>query len=134
MAENVPAFNLADIEKKIEKRKVALHQLWQKREKLQAEVDRIDHEIQSLTNVEGARGGRRTGRRRASNATPLRPLVLQILGKNKKGLSLPGLADKVIESGYKSGANNFKNVVYQCLYHSGEVEHDSATGLYKLKK
>jgi hypothetical protein len=57
-----------------------------------------------------------------------------ILVKSKKGLSLPDLASKVTESGYKSNSRNFKNVVYRCVYNSENIVHDAATGCYRIER
>ena len=125
--------NIADLERQIEERRTKVLELFAKREKLQAEIDQIDAEMGNLANVDG-RSGRRRGKPRLKNKSPLRPVVLQVLGKNKKGLSLNDLADKILEAGYKSNSVNFKNVVYQCLYNTSEIEHDAVKGVYKLKK
>lgn len=124
--------SIADLEKQIEEGRAKVLELFAKREKLQAEIDQLDAEMGSLANV-GGRPSRR-GKTRLKNTTPLRPVVLQVLGKNKKGLSLSDLADKILETGYRSTAVKFNNVVYQCLYNTTEVEHDAAKGVYKLKK
>lgn len=124
--------SIADLEKQFDQRKAQVLELFAKREKLQAEIDQLDAQMGSLANV-GGRPSRR-GKTRLKNRTPLRPVVLQVLGKNKKGLTLNDLADKILETGYRSNSVNFKNVVYQCLYNTSEIEHDAEKGVYKLKK
>ena len=125
--------SIADLENQIDQRKAQVLALFAKREELQAQIDQLDSEIGNVVNLDG-RPSRRRGKPRPKNETSLRAVVLQVLGKNKKGLSLGDLADKILETGYKSNSRVFKNVVYQCLYNTTEIEHDTAKGVYKLKK
>jgi hypothetical protein len=119
----------------IEDRRSQVQDLFKKRDHIQKELDRLDVEIQRAANLDAPlRRRRRAGRRRIKNETSLRSVVLQILGKNKKGFPLSELAEKVQEAGYKSGSQNFKNVVYQCVYHTPEIALDSATGCYRIKR
>ncbi len=126
--------SIADLEKQFDQRKAQVLGLFARREKLQAEIDQLDAEMGSLANVGGRPSRRHRGKHRLKNKTPLRPVVLQVLGKNKKGLSLNDLVDKILETEYRSNSANFRNVVYQCLYNTPEIEHDVAKGVYKLTK
>lgn len=126
--------SIADLEKALEEKRDYLQDLLKKRDQAQKEIDRLDAEIQDAANVDRPIGRMRRGRRRVKNETSLRAVVLDILGKNKKGFSLADLAAKVSETGYMSNAGNFKNVVYQCLYNTDSIIHDDATGCYRLKK
>ncbi len=121
--------SIADLERQIEERRSQVLELCQRRDKVQAELDRIDAELQNI--VSGA-SVRRT--RLAKNSTSLKTLVAQILGKTRKGLSLDELVSKVQESGYESNSANFKGVVYQSLYNRDDIVRDTKTGLYKLMK
>ena len=43
--------------------------------------------------------------------------VQEELQKAKKGLTIDELIESVQAAGYKSKADKFKNVMYQCLFH-----------------
>jgi len=64
---------------------------------------------------------------------PLWGHVENILGRTKRGFTIDELEKKILASGYKTNSNNFKNVVYQCLYHSEDVSLNGETGRYVLK-
>lgn len=126
--------SIADLEKAIDEKKNQLMALVKRRDQLQKELEDIDDEIQAAANLDSplGRGGRR--RRRVKNDMSLRKVVVDILGKNKKGFTLADLATKVSETGYKSASRNFRNVLYQCLYNTESIVHDEASGCYRLKK
>ncbi len=121
--------SIADLERQIEERRSQALELCRRRDKIRDEIDRIDAELQLI-----ASGGNVRRTRRPKNSTSLRSLVAEILGKNKKGLSLDDLVAKIQESGYESNSAKFKNVVYQNLYHSEVIVRDAKSGLYKLKR
>ncbi len=130
MAKDTTSLSLADLEKLMAERQEQVESLLKKREQLAGELESLDAEINGfLTSGSGGRRGKR-----AKNDAPLRTVMLGILAKNKKGLSLQDLAQQISDTGYKSNARNFKNVVYQCLYNTKNVVHDDATGLYRLVK
>lgn len=134
MSADTPTTSIADLERLLEEKRSQLQELLQKRERLQQDLDELDAQIQDAANVNGPLTSRRRRKSRVKNETPLRPLVLEILGKNKKGLSLADLAEKVTATGYKSASRNFQNVLYQCVYNSSQIVRDDATGLYRLQK
>ncbi|MEM7812159.1 MAG: hypothetical protein AAF532_11825 [Planctomycetota bacterium] len=74
------------------------------------------------------------GGKRPKNTMSLKALCVELLTKNKKGLTLEDIITKTQESGYKSSASNFKTVVYQTLYNADEIVRDKATKLYVLSK
>ena len=127
-------FSVADLERILDERKTQLQDLAKKRDQAQKELDKLDAEIQDLVGVGGSIGKIRRRRRRVKNETSLRAVVLEILGKSKKGFSLADLAGKVAETGYKSNSRNFRNVLYQCLYNTESIVHDEATGCYRLDR
>ena len=127
-------FSVADLEKILEDRKTQLQDLIKRRDQAQKEMDKLDEEIQGLVGVGGNVGRFRRRRRRVKNEMSLRKVVLDILGKNKKGFTLADLAGKVSETGYKSASRNFRNVLYQCLYNTEGIVHDDATGCYRLER
>ncbi len=127
-------FSVADLERILDERKGQLQDLAKRRDQAQKELDKLDAEIQGLVGVGGSVGKIRRRRRRVKNAQSLRAVVLEIMGKNKKGFALADLAVKVNESGYKSSSRNFRNVLYQCLYNTEGIVHDDATGCYRLER
>lgn len=129
------SLSVADLEKILDERKAALQDLGQRRDVAQKALDDIDKQIQELMGDDRSLGmGRRRRRRRPKNEQSLRTVVLEVLKKNKAGLTLAMLADAVVETGYKSNSRNFRNVLYQCLYNTEAIIHDAPTGCYKLKK
>lgn len=64
---------------------------------------------------------------KTSSVLPLRAICLEVLGKNKDGLKLGDLANKVVEAGYKyGGEKGHKGVVqnvFQCLYSLSKEKH-----------
>ena len=122
---------LAQLERMVAKRRSSLESLQKKRRNLLKELERLDKQIASL---QGPRGNARPGTyaQRARNEKSLQTVVAEILTKSKKGLTLRALAERVLESGYKTNSNNFQNVLYQCLYNSKRFEHDPSTGNYVI--
>ena len=127
-------FSVAVLERILDERKGQLQDLAKRRDQAQKELDKLDAEIQGLVGVGGSVGKIRRRRRRVKNAQSLRAVVLEIMGKNKKGFTLADLTVKVTESGYKSSSRNFRNVLYQCLYNTEGIVHDDATGCYRLER
>jgi hypothetical protein len=130
MAREVASLSLVDIEKLIEQRQNQIEALLVKRDQLESEIERIDRAIQALLTS----GTSTRVRRLPKNVSSLRVVMLSVLGKNKKGLPLDELAQQISDTGYKSNSRNFKNVVYQCIYDTPEVEHDEATGTYRVAR
>jgi hypothetical protein len=126
--------SVADLERILDEKKSQLQDLARRRDQAQKELDKLDAEIQDIVGVGGSIGKVRRRRRRVKNEMSLRAVVLEILGKNKKGFTLADLAGKVTESGYKSTSRNFRNVLYQCLYNTEGIVHDEATGCYRLER
>ena len=127
MAKVANDLTVADLERILNTRRVALRELMKRRSKAQKELDRIDSEIQVLTGASG-RG------RRGKNKQSLREMVLGLLTKNKKGYSLADLSRQILDSGYKTTSTNFRNVLYQCLYNTPGISHDESTGTYRYKE
>jgi len=134
--------SLAELEAILEKKQSRLDELKKKQSRLEKELDGVNQEIATLEGKGKGRRGRPAGstnkkktvrRRRAKNAKPLKGHVEEILADNKKGLTLQQIVDKVKKAGYKSKSKDFKNVVYQCLYHTEEFVLDKAKGTYTLK-
>ncbi len=133
MAKPTTELTVAQLEQLLNSRKSQLDTLLRKRAKLTNELEEIDKKIDEM---DGGTAGRR---RRNLNPRPRNPkslhaVVLELLTRNKKGLTLAELAEKVLATGYKTHSTNFPNVLYQCLYNSDNFFHDEKTGTYKIGK
>lgn len=142
----VSNMSLAELEAMLRDQKKRLDELKKKQSSLQKDLDGVTQEIAVLEG-KGKGSGRRgrpagsgsTGkkktvrRRRAKNSKPLKDYVREALKNSKKGLSLQEVMDAVKKAGYKSKSKNFKNVLYQCLYHTEEFVLDSKKGTYTVK-
>ena len=133
MANTASITSIAELERLLEEKKAKLQDLLQARDRLQKQIDDLDAQIQDAASVDGPLT-RRRGRKRLKNESSLKAVVLQVLGKNKKGLSLAALEAAVLATGYKSSSHNFRNVLYQAIYNSADTVRDESSGLYKLKK
>lgn len=135
----MPASNqlsIAQIEHLLDRRKSRLADLYGRRNRLQKQLEKVEARITSLS---GANGGTmksvsRRIRKRPKNAKSLSKVITEILSKTKQGYQLAELADKVLATGYRSGSSNFKNVLYQALYHDPRIEHDTESRNYRLKR
>lgn len=124
------ALSVADLERILEERKVKAIDLTKRREDIQKQLDEVERQLSELLG-EGRVAPR--AKRRVKNTMSLRQCVLDVLAKNKKGLSMAELTTKIGETGYKSSSANFRNVLYQCLYNTKGISFDRATGTYRLK-
>lgn len=124
---------LAQLERALEKKRTRLEDLQSRRESLQQQLARVEGQIAGIAGRGAGPGGVRKRRKRPRNAQSLRSYVEDVLSRNKKGLTLAELHSKIEETGYKSKARNFRNVLYQCLYNSDNVQLDKSTGRYGLK-
>ncbi len=132
MAKVVKEMTVAQLEQALDKKRTKLDTLLGRREQLQKQLDRVDKQIQGLAGRVPLEGVPRR-RRRPKNDRSLRAVVLDLLTRNKKGLSISELHERVEETGYKSRSNNFRNVLYQCLYNTEGIVHEKETGRYVLK-
>ena len=132
-----PSLSVAELEALLARQKSRVTSLGKKRAKLQAELNSVDDQLQSLQGpaAPAPRARKKTGRRgkRPKNVQSLAAVVSGILGKIPKGLSLDDLVAQVIASGYKTKAKSFSNVVYQCVYNSKAIQRDKKSGTYRLK-
>ena len=129
--------SIAQLEALLAEKKGRVSALAHKRRALQAELNSIDKELNSLQEKASTAGRRkqntRDNRKRQKNSEPLAAVINRILEKKSGGLRLDDLTAQVISSGYKSNAKNFTNVVYQCVYNSAVVFRDKQTGTFRLK-
>ncbi len=139
---------VAQLEKLLLAKKSKLEDLVVKRDKLRQELSSLDEQIQSLgggespapADEEGPRrrgrpkGSKNKGRRgpRVKGQKSLKTLVAEELQKAKKGLTIDELIAAVQASGYKSKADKFKNVMYQCLFHGENFQRDAESKRWVL--
>ena len=132
-----PSLSVAELEALLARQKSRVTSLGKKRAKLQAELNSVDDQLQSLQGpaAPAPRARKKTSRRgkRPKNVQSLAAVVSGILGKIPNGLSLDDLVAHVIASGYKTKAKSFSNVVYQCVYNSKAIQRDKKSGTYRLK-
>ncbi|MCA9111870.1 MAG: hypothetical protein R3B91_22920 [Planctomycetaceae bacterium] len=133
MAKPISQMSVAELEKALAAKRDKIDEYLGERDQLLKSLDRVESKIRDL-------GGSVTGRRvqgrrgpRVKNEKPLWGYVSDILGRTKKGLTIEELEEKILSSGYKTNSSNFRNVIYQCLYHAEQVSHDSSTGRYVMK-
>ena len=128
-----PDLSVAELESLLAQQKSRVTHLGKKRAELQAELDSVEKQLQSLQGST-PRTGKKTGRRgkRPKNAQSLASVVTGILEKSPKGLSLDDLTTQVVKSGYRTKAKRFSNVVYQCVYNSKAIRRDKKSGTYRL--
>ena len=129
-----PDLSVAELESLLAQQKSRVTNLGKKRAELQAELNTVEKQLQSLQGST-PRTGKKTGRRgkRPKNTQSLASVVTGILENSPKGLSLEDLTTRVIKSGYQSKAKSFSNVVYQCVYNSKAIHRDKKSGTYRLK-
>ena len=125
--------SIAELERLLEERRNQVQSLVERRERLQQQLHDLDAEMHAILNFETLPRQRRRAPR-VKNELPLSTAIRQVLAKNRKGLTLADLETQVKETGYKSASRNFRNVVYQAVYHATDIVRDEATGKYKLQK
>ena len=135
MVKAVSDLSVAELERLLNSKKSRLETLTKKRDKLRKDLSQVEKRINALrgrTAVTVSSKARRKAAGRPKNVKPLSAFVIDILGKNKRGLPLSGLSQQILEAGYKTNSTNFKNVLYQCLYNSKKIMHDEKTKTYRL--
>ena len=129
---------VSQLEKVLQAKKSKLEDLVVKRDKLRLELNSLDEQIRGLAGSEepgeeGAprrrgrpKGSKNKGRRgpRTKGQKSLKTWVQEELEKNKKGLTIDEIIANVQAGGYRSKADKFKNVMYQCLFHSENFQRD----------
>jgi hypothetical protein len=125
---------VSQLERLLERKRARLEKLQHRRDQLLRQLARVDAQIASIG---GARPLERTGRpkrKRPRNSMTLLQAVVDVLGQNKKGITLKQLAAKILEKGYKTASANFENTIYQIIYNNRDkVVHDGKTKTYRLK-
>ncbi len=133
-------YSMAELKQLMDSKASELSELKSRRADLKRELDEVDRQIQltegrprkkSGVAKKTARGGvsaggrgrkkkvSRKGRRtRPRNERSAKSYAEEILRSEPKGLPLKELADRILESGYKSNAASFKTTLYQTLYNA----------------
>ncbi|MBA3314501.1 MAG: DUF4777 domain-containing protein [Planctomycetota bacterium] len=137
------SLSVAELEQMLDHRRAELTALTTRRVKLASELAECDARIGQL---EGTRSGARKGGKVALRKKPgggrgrkqpaLKKIIVEVLQKSKKPLSVDEIVDRVQATGYKSSSDEFRKVAYLNLFHlkkDGEIEHDPSTKLYSVK-
>ena len=133
MAKTAEAVSVPDLERALEAKKRRLVTLHRKRDQIGRRLNSV---VEQISRIEGAERRAQSfanrAQRRAQNQRPLREVVTDLLRENKKGLGLDELSKRVLATGYKTTSTNFKNTLYQTLYHNDRFKLDKEAGLYRL--
>jgi len=136
----VGEMSLARLQQLLEAKKGKLDLLQKKRDVLRKQLTDVESKIEQIGGVRSesvtkkSAGIKGKGRKRPKNDRTLLEVCLELLGQNKKGLGLGEMAQKVLQSGYKTNSTKFENTVYQCLYNNTDkVAHDAVNHVYRIK-
>ena len=148
--------SLAQLQSLVESKASELSDLKAKRADLQKELTELDRQIQETEGTgrrRTAMGRRKTAgngsavrkkkvarkgkRTRAKNKKSAKTYAVEILKAAPQGLPLDELANKILESGYKSNSVSFKNTLYQSLYNARKAgktfNYNDKTGHWVLR-
>lgn len=125
---------VAQLERALERKRKTIQTLTKRRDRLAMALARVDTKLAAIGGTKATDGAKRKTRKRPKNEKPLHEVVIAVLGKNKDGLTLADLSQKVLDTGYKTNAAKFENTVYQTLYNNQDkIEHDKENRRYVLK-
>lgn len=126
---------VAQLEQMLEKKRVKLQKLVQRRAALQKQLAKVEASIVSIGGVIRDERKSRRKRKRPRNTKTLFQAVSDVLSHHRKGVTLKELAAKILETGYKTGSTHFENTIYQIIYNNRDkVVHDPKTKTYRLKQ
>ncbi|MFP6766724.1 MAG: hypothetical protein VB859_01050 [Planctomycetaceae bacterium] len=133
--QKIADFSVVELEKLLATKRGRVTQLANKKAALKAELNAVEQELSSLQGpASSSPRPQRIRRKRPRNPQSLAVVVNEILEAHSVGQTLEELVSKVSESGYKTKAKNFKNVVYQCVYNSTTIGRDKKSGRFRLLK
>ncbi|QDU80322.1 hypothetical protein Pla110_20490 [Polystyrenella longa] len=133
MVQSILDMPVSDLELMLNKQKKRIIELAKKRDKLRAELDTVESELENLGVASAPKRSKLVRRPRVKNKMPLHKTVYEVLEQNPKGLTINELKDKVLETGYQTKSADFGNVLYQCLYNRPKMfRKDDKTGAYKV--
>jgi hypothetical protein len=125
---------VVQLERLLERKQSKLDGLVKRRDRLQKQLASVDGKIGTIGGVQRNGTGPRKVRRRPKNDQPLIAVVIDVLAKHPKGLTLKELAAKVLATGYKTFSDKFENTLYQCLYHNMKrLVHDAEAHTYRVR-
>ena len=146
MAADLGKLSIVELEALISNRKSKLTPLYKRRDQLTKQLAALDAQIAAaegsgaagrgkpphFTRVSAA-GKRRPSPQRAQNDKSLKSYIEEALAASKKGLTISEIQSTVLENGYVTNSANFKNTLYQCLYHNDKTfTLNKQTKAYKL--
>ena len=146
------SYSVSDLEKMLEDTRAELSNLESRKKQLEADLADVDSRITMLNGTGAPSAPKRAtkkrtkkvakraktagaGGKRVKNQQSLRKVILGILPKGGKGMSLDEVMNAVLASGYRSTANDFRQVVYLNLYNlarKNEIKYNSEAKLYSL--
>lgn len=123
---------IAQLEKMLNAKRTRLESLRKQKETLEKDLAKVEQKIVDIGGV--IPGGRKASRgRRGNNPKSVKQMIIEILSKDKKGLSLEDLAAQLVANGYKTTSANFKATVYQTIYNNQKhFTFDPEFRVYKL--
>jgi hypothetical protein len=125
---------VVQLERILERKRSRLDGLVKRRDRLQKQLASVEGRISAIGGVERDGTGPRKRRQRPKNDQPLIAVVLAVLSKHPKGLTLKEMAAKVLATGYKTNSDKFENTLYQCLYNNmSKLAHDADAHTYRLR-
>lgn len=149
------SYSVSDLEKMLEATRAELSSLESRRKQLEAELAEVDSRITTLNGTGAPSAPKRAtkkrtkkvakrakaastgggGGKRPKNQESLRKVIMGILPKGGKGVSLDEVMSSVLATGYRSNATDFRQVVYLNLYNlarKDEIKYNSDAKLYSL--
>ena len=143
-------YSLAQLQQLVESKESELADLKAKRAEIQKQLNELDQQI-SQTEGKGqavakpvaakpaaTKKKRFLAKKRPKNQKTAKEWAIEILGKEKSGLSLKDLSSRILEGGYKTTSANFSLSLYQVLYNAknkgDSFDVDAKTGNWVLRK
>jgi hypothetical protein len=127
------AMSISRLENLLLAQKQKKSDLLRERKKIASQLAKIDAKIAGIDGKSAALGGL-TPSGRVRNAKSLVATMIEILEKNPKGLSVGDLMKAVLDSGYQSTSDNFRNIINQNLITQKKRFTSVERGVYALKK
>jgi hypothetical protein len=124
---------VAYLEHLLDDKKRRLATLHKKRDRLERRLNAVVIQIDRIGGTRRQANAHRPRTiARAKNDRTLKEVVTELLRQSKKGLGLDELSKRVLATGYQTTSTNFKNTLYQTLYHHDGIRLDKENGLYRL--
>ena len=148
---SLSSLSTEDIKKELEKREGGLSGLYARRDELEKELADVNEQIAAGgTGDDPAPAKKKRGRppgsknkpkagakaktapkKRPKNEKKLPAVLADILGGKSSPMSTDEIYEAVLETGYKTTSNNFRNVVYQNLYTKPQFEKQGGGWVHK---